>query len=203
MMLVVGFGLVGYVFVIFYLFIYGFFKVGMFFGVGLVMYGMNDCVEMRCFGGLSGVMKIIWIIFGLGWLVILGVLLFVGFWSKDKIIEVVFIGEGWCLWVFGFVVFVGVGIIVFYMLWLFFMIFYGKWCWEDDVYLYELFLLMMVLMMVLVVGLVFFGLIFGFINLIINWLVFVVGEYVEGELVFVVFVLMVVMLLFVICCRMM
>jgi NADH-quinone oxidoreductase subunit L len=40
-------------------------------------------------------MKITWITFGLGWLAILGVPPFSGFWSKDKIIEAAFVGEGW------------------------------------------------------------------------------------------------------------
>ena len=46
-------------------------------------------------------MKITWVTFGLGWLAILGVPPFAGFWSKDKIIEAAFVGEGWRPWVFG------------------------------------------------------------------------------------------------------
>ena len=101
MMLAAGLGPVGYAFAIFHLLTHGFFKAGMFLGAGSVMHGMNDQVDMRRFGGLSGAMKITWVTFGLGWLAILGVPPFSGFWSKDKIIEAAFIGEGWRPWVFG------------------------------------------------------------------------------------------------------
>ena len=101
MMLAAGLGPVGYAFAIFHLLTHGFFKAGMFLGAGSVMHGMNDQVNMRGFGRLSGVLKITWVTFGLGWLAILGVFPFSGFWSKDKIIEAAFIGEGWRPWVFG------------------------------------------------------------------------------------------------------
>ena len=101
MMLAAGLGPVGYAFAIFHLLTHGFFKAGMFLGAGSVMHGMNDQVDMRRFGGLSPVMKITWVTFGLGWLAIIGVPPFSGFWSKDKIIESAFVGEGWQPWVFG------------------------------------------------------------------------------------------------------
>src|SRR6478735_1103964 len=101
MMLAAGLGPVGYAFAIFHLLTHGFFKAGMFLGAGSVMHGMNDQVDMRRFGGLSTVMKITWVTFGLGWLAIIGVPPFAGFWSKDKIIEAAFVGEGWRPWVFG------------------------------------------------------------------------------------------------------
>ena len=110
MMLAAGLGPVGYVFAIFHLLTHGFFKAGMFLGAGSVMHGMNDEVNMRRFGGLSAVMKITWVTFGVGWLAILGVPPFAGFWSKDKIIEAAFIGEGWRPWVFGMAALLGAGI---------------------------------------------------------------------------------------------
>ena len=54
MMLAAGLGPVGYAFAIFHLLTHGFFKAGMFLGAGSVMHGMNDQVDMRRFGGLSG-----------------------------------------------------------------------------------------------------------------------------------------------------
>ena len=72
MMLAAGLGPVGYAFAIFHLLTHGFFKAGMFLGAGSVMHGMNDQVDMRRFGGLSPVMKVTWITFGLGWLAIIG-----------------------------------------------------------------------------------------------------------------------------------
>ena len=109
MMLAAGLGPVGAAFAIFHLITHGFFKAGMFLGAGSVMHGMNDQVDMRRFGGLSGAMKITWATFGLGWLAILGVPPFSGFWSKDKVIEAAFIGEGWRPWVFGFAALIGAG----------------------------------------------------------------------------------------------
>ena len=104
MMLAAGLGPIGYAFAIFHLVTHGFFKAGMFLGAGSVMHGMSDQVDMRRFGGLGRYMKVTWITFGLGWLAILGVPPFSGFWSKDKIIESAFAtneATGWQPWVFG------------------------------------------------------------------------------------------------------
>jgi NADH-quinone oxidoreductase subunit L len=137
MMLAAGLGPVGYVFAIFHLLTHGFFKAGMFLGAGSVMHGMNDSVDMRGFGKLSTVMKITWATFGLGWLAILGVPPFAGFWSKDKIIEAAFIGEGWRPWVFGLVTMLGAGITAFYMSRLFFMTFHGEKRWPKKTHPHE------------------------------------------------------------------
>ena len=137
MMLAAGLGPVGYAFAIFHLLTHGFFKAGLFLGAGSVMHGMNDQVNMRGFGRLSGVLKITWVTFGLGWLAILGVFPFSGFWSKDKIIESAFIGEGWRPWVFGGTALIGAGVTAFYMSRLFFMTFHGKKRWSEDVHPHE------------------------------------------------------------------
>jgi len=172
MMLAAGLGPVGYVFAIFHLLTHGFFKAGMFLGAGSVMHGMNDEVNMRRFGGLSAVMKITWVTFGLGWLAILGVPPFAGFWSKDKIIEAAFIGEGWRPWVFGMAALLGAGITAFYMSRLFFMTFHGKRRWTDDVHPHESPLTMTVPMMVLAVGSAVLGVVLGFgqTSLLQSWL---------------------------------
>ena len=152
MMLAAGLGPVGYAFAIFHLITHGFFKAGMFLGAGSVMHGMNDQVDMRRFGGLSTAMKITWVTFGLGWLAILGVPPFSGFWSKDKIIEAAFVGDGVRPWVFGLIALFGAGITAFYMSRLFFMTFHGKKRWTDDVHPHESPLVMTVPMMILAVG---------------------------------------------------
>src|SRR4051794_30846470 len=110
MMLAAGLGPVGYVFAIFHLLTHGFFKAGMFLGAGSVMHGMNDRTDMRRYGILSTVMKITWVTFGIGWLAIMGVPPFSGYWSKDKIIEAAFVGDGWQPWVFGTTALLGAGI---------------------------------------------------------------------------------------------
>ncbi|MBD8079517.1 NADH-quinone oxidoreductase subunit L [Cellulosimicrobium arenosum] len=134
MILAAGLGPIGYAFAIFHLVTHGFFKAGMFLGAGSVMHGMDDQVDMRRFGGLTRFMKVTAITFGLGWLAILGIPPFSGFYSKDKIIEAAFVpvdGEPWRAWVFGGVALIGAGITAFYMSRLFFMTFLGRRRWND------------------------------------------------------------------------
>ena len=176
MMLAAGLGPVGYAFAIFHLLTHGFFKAGMFLGAGSVMHGMNDQVDMRRFGGLSGAMKITWVTFGLGWLAILGVPPFSGFWSKDKIIEAAFIGEGWRPWVFGGAALIGAGITAFYMSRLFFMTFHGKKRWTEDVHPHESPRTMTIPMMVLAVGSALLGLVLSIGGTFTHWLEPVVGR---------------------------
>lgn len=195
MMLAAGLGPIGYAFAIFHLLTHGFFKAGMFLGAGSVMHGMNDQVDMRRFGGLSGVMKITWITFGIGWLAILGVPPFAGFWSKDKIIEAAFVGEGWRPWVFGLAALIGAGITAFYMSRLFFMTFHGKRRWTDDVHPHESPSTMTVPMMVLAVGSALLGLVLGPTGAITSWLEPVSGAAAEHEPVLAVPVLMALTLL--------
>ncbi len=129
MMLAAGLGPIGYAFAIFHLVTHGFFKAGLFLGAGSVMHAMDDSVDMRGFGGLSRALPVTAITMGLGWLAILGIPPFSGFWSKDRIIEAAFVGEGWRPWVFGLVALLGAGITAFYMSRLFFMTFAGRRRW--------------------------------------------------------------------------
>jgi NADH-quinone oxidoreductase subunit L len=153
MMLAAGLGPVGYVFAILHLLTHGFFKAGMFLGAGSVMHGMDDAVDMRRYGNLSGAMKITWATFGLGWLAILGVPPFSGFWSKDAIIETAFAtGSGWRPWVFGGAALLGAGVTAFYMSRLFFLTFHGRKRWPEQAHPHESPRLMTVPMMILAVG---------------------------------------------------
>ncbi|MEP6649103.1 MAG: NADH-quinone oxidoreductase subunit L [Lapillicoccus sp.] len=170
MMLAAGLGPVGYAFAIFHLLTHGFFKAGMFLGAGSVMHAMNDQVDMRRFGALWAVIRITAITFGLGYLAIIGFPFLSGFWSKDKIIESAFIGEGWRPWVFGGAALIGAGITAFYMSRLYFMTFLGKKRWTDDVHPHESPLTMTIPMMVLALGSAFLGLVLGPTNIISSWL---------------------------------
>ncbi len=183
MMLAAGLGPIGYAFAIFHLFTHGFFKAGMFLGAGSVMHGMNDQVDMRRFGGLSRYMKITWLTFGAGWLAILGIPPFSGFWSKDKIIESAFVGEGWQPWVFGTVALLGAGITAFYMSRLFFMTFHGKQRWTSeaegtgpDQHPHESPILMTLPMIVLAVGSVALGGVLAIGDGFVTWLEPVTGH---------------------------
>ena len=195
MILAAGLGPIGYAFAIFHLVTHGFFKAGMFLGAGSVMHGMDDLVDMRRFGGLRQYMKVTWITFMLGWLAILGVPPFSGFWSKDKIIEAAFVGDGWRPWVFGSVVLIGAGITAFYMSRLFFMTFHGEKRWNDGhsaspdaaisrapvQHPHESPRLMTVPMIVLAVGSVGLGGLLGIGGTFTSWLEPVTGHVEHGE----------------------
>ena len=181
MMLAAGLGPIGYAYAIFHLLTHGFFKAGMFLGAGSVMHGMRDEVNMRRFGGLSAFMKVTWITFGLGWLAILGVPPFSGFWSKDAIIETAFVGEGIRPWLLGGAALVGAGITAFYMSRLFFMTFHGKRRWnEQEDHPHESPATMTVPMIVLAAGSALLGLVlawpFAETKPIVAWLEPVVGH---------------------------
>jgi NADH-quinone oxidoreductase subunit L len=133
MMLAAGLGPAGYAFAIFHLITHGFFKANMFLGAGSVMHGMNDDVEMRHYGGLRTFMPITFATFGLGYLAIIGVPPFAGFWSKDKIIEAAF-GEN--LWV-GLGALLGAGVTAFYMTRLMILTFFSEKRWREEVHPHE------------------------------------------------------------------
>jgi len=178
MMLAAGLGPVGYAFAIAHLLTHGFFKAGMFLGAGSVMHAMNDQVDMRRFGALWFSIRITAVTFAVGWLAIIGFPGLSGFFTKDKIIEAAFIGEGWRPWVFGLAALIGAGITAFYMSRLYFMTFLGKKRWTDDVHPHESPLTMTVPMMVLSLGSGFLGLLLIPTGLITGWLdpVFGIGE---------------------------
>jgi NADH-quinone oxidoreductase subunit L len=183
MTLAAGLGPVGYAFAIFHLLTHGFFKAGMFLGAGSVMHGMNDQVDMRRFGGLRSFMMITWLTFGAGWLAILGVPPFAGYWSKDKIIEAAFDGSGWRPWVFGLAALLGAGITAFYMSRLFFMTFHGKKRWTErpKQHPHESPALMTVPMIILAIGSAGLGALLGATHAINHWLAPVVGEAPESN----------------------
>jgi NADH-quinone oxidoreductase subunit L len=180
MMLAAGLGPVGYAFAIFHLITHGFFKAGLFLGAGSVMHAMDDTVNMRRFGGLARLLPVTAITMGLGWLAILGVPPFSGFWSKDKIIEAAFVGEGWRPWVFGLAALLGAGITAYYMSRLFFMTFAGRRRWSsegpDAVHPHEAPSLMTWPMIVLAVGSVALGGLLAWGDTFVTWLEPVTGH---------------------------
>jgi NADH-quinone oxidoreductase subunit L len=133
MMLAAGLGPAGYVFAIFHLITHGFFKANMFLGAGSVMHGMGDDVNMRHYGGLARHMKITTVTFAFGYLAIIGIPPFSGFWSKDKIIEVAFADN----FVVGCAALLGAGVTAFYMTRLMMMTFFGERRWGKDAHPHE------------------------------------------------------------------
>jgi NADH-quinone oxidoreductase subunit L len=133
MMLAAGLGPAGYAFAIFHLLTHGFFKANMFLGAGSVMHGMNDDVDMRHYGAVRTAMPVTFVTFALGYLAIIGVPPFAGFWSKDKIIETALAQSWWA----GLGALIGAGVTAFYMTRLFAMTFLGKERWLDGVHPHE------------------------------------------------------------------
>ena len=171
MILAAGLGPVGYVFAIFHLLTHGMFKAGLFLGAGSVMHGMGDDVNMRHYGALRRVMLITWATFGLGFLAIIGIPPFAGFWSKDEIIHAAFAEHP----VAGVAALLGAGVTAFYMTRMMAMTFYGKARWEPDVHPHESPAVMTAPMIVLAFGSALGGLLLLFVGNIEEWLAPVVG----------------------------
>ncbi|EGD55526.1 NADH-quinone oxidoreductase subunit L [Gordonia neofelifaecis] len=132
MVLAAGLGPAGYAFAIMHLLTHGFFKAGLFLGSGSVMHAMNDETDMRRYGGLRAVMPITFVTFGLGYLAIIGVPPFAGFYSKDRIIEAAFGDGGLRGWLLGIVTVLGAGITAFYMTRVMIMTFFGDRRWQPE-----------------------------------------------------------------------
>ncbi|MFD6199731.1 NADH-quinone oxidoreductase subunit L [Mycobacteriaceae bacterium NPDC060252] len=181
MVLAAGLGPAGYAVAIMHLLTHGFFKAGLFLGAGSVMHGMNEETDMRRYGGLRSVMPITFITFGLGYLAIIGVPPFAGFYSKDKIIEVAFGHGGAGGFLLGTVALLGAGITAFYMTRVMLLTFFGPRRWRQDAHPHESPSVMTWPMMVLAVGSVGAGFLLSFGGALQNWLEPVVGTH-HGEL---------------------
>ena len=134
MILATGLGPIGYAFAIMHLLTHGFFKASMFLGAGSVMHGMKDEVDMRKYGGIGKFMPLTFITFGLGYLAIIGVPPFAGFYSKDKIIETAFNAGGIKGIALGVATLLGAAITAFYMTRVIILTFFGneRWGHKDE-----------------------------------------------------------------------
>ena len=137
MMLAAGLGPAGYAFAIAHLLAHGFFKAGLFLGAGSVKHEMDDEVDMRRFGGLARVMPITFVTFGFGYLAIIGIPPFSGFFTKDPIIEAAFDKGGTSGALLGTAALIGAGITAFYMTRVMFMTFAGERRWDEKVHPHE------------------------------------------------------------------
>jgi NADH-quinone oxidoreductase subunit L len=180
MILGAGLGPAGYAFAIMHLLTHGFFKAGMFLGAGSVMHGMNDQVDMRRYGALRKFMPITFATFGLGYLAIIGVPPFAGFYSKDAIIETAFNAGGVKGILLGSTALLGAAITAFYMTRVMVLTFTSKERWEDDQHPHESPLLMWIPMAILAIGSVTTGFLFTRGHALVHWLTPVVGERAEG-----------------------
>ena len=182
MILGAGLGPAGYAFAIMHLLTHGFFKAGMFLGAGSVMHGMNDEVNMRKFGNLRKFMPITFITFGLGYLAIIGVPPFAGFYSKDMIIETAFNAGGIKGIILGSTALLGAAITAFYMSRVVILTFTTKERWDDGAHPHESPVLMWLPMAILAIGSVSTGYLFSRGDALKNWLAPLFtehGEYTE------------------------
>ena len=177
MVLASGLGPVGYVYAIMHLLTHGFFKASMFLGAGSVMHGMNDEVNMRKFGNLRKFMPITFITFGLGYLAIIGVPPFAGFYSKDGIIETAFNTGGFKGYLLGGITLLGAAITAFYMTRLMVLTFTSKARWDDDAHPHESPALMWIPIAILSIGSVASGFLFKSGDALSNWLTPVFGDH--------------------------
>jgi len=180
MVLGAGLGPAGYAFAIMHLLTHGFFKASMFLGAGSVMHGMNDEVNMRKFGNLRKFMPITFVTFGLGYLAIIGVPPFAGFYSKDAIIETAFNAGGVKGIILGSVALLGAAVTAFYMSRVMILTFTSKARWDDGAHPHESPWLMWVPIAILSIGSVTAGFLFTRGHALVNWLEPVVGGH-EGE----------------------
>src|ERR1700756_1388150 len=132
MTLAAGLGPAGYVFAIAHLLAHGFFKAGLFLGAGSVLHGMDDEVNMRRFGALRKFLPITFVTFGLGYLAIIGIPPFSGFWTKDGIIDAAWEKGGTSGWILAACAIVGAGITAFYMSRVMLMTYFGPKRWEEE-----------------------------------------------------------------------
>ena len=130
MVLAAGLGPAGYAVAILHLLTHGFFKAGLFLGAGSVMHATNDETDMRRFGGLRTLLPITFVTFGLGYLAIIGVPPFAGFFSKDAIIEAAFGAGGLKGILLGGAALLGAAITAFYMTRVMLLTFFGKPRWK-------------------------------------------------------------------------
>jgi NADH-quinone oxidoreductase subunit L len=175
MMLAAGLGPAGYAFAIAHLLAHGFFKAGLFLGAGSVKHAMDDEVDMRRFGGLASVMPVTTVTFGFGYLAIIGIPPFSGFFTKDPIIEAAFDKGGTSGAILGTAALVGAAITAFYMTRIMFMTFAGKRRWDEKVHPHEAPPVMTSPMIVLAIGSLAAGGLLILNNRLVNFLAPVVG----------------------------
>ncbi|MBO9667046.1 MAG: NADH-quinone oxidoreductase subunit L, partial [Bdellovibrio sp.] len=134
----------------FHLMTHAFFKALMFLGSGSVIHAMHEEQDIRKMGGLKKYLPITHMTFLLGWLAIIGMPPFAGFFSKDEILAYAFhspMGSPW-LWAAGAL---GATLTAFYMTRLMALTFWGKSRVPSDIHPHESPALMTIPLIVLAV----------------------------------------------------
>jgi NADH-quinone oxidoreductase subunit L len=120
----------------FHLMTHAFFKALMFLGSGSVIHAMHEEQDIRKMGGLKKYMPITYLTFLMGWLAIIGIPPFAGFFSKDEILWQAFSSPhgSKALWAIGAVT---AAMTAFYMTRLMALTFWGKGRFGHDVHPHE------------------------------------------------------------------
>ncbi len=176
MVLAVGLGSTGYSLGIGHLLSHGFFKAGLFLGAGSVMHAMGDRLDIRRYGGLRKAMPITFATFFLGYLAIIGIPPFSGFFTKDPIIDAAYHSGGSGAIVYGLVAQVTAGVTAFYMTRVVVTTFFGPTRWHEDDHPHDPPASMTVPMILLAVGSVGLGAFLMLNNRLITFLDPVLGE---------------------------
>jgi NADH-quinone oxidoreductase subunit L len=180
MVLAAGLGPAGYAFAIMHLLTHGFFKAGLFLGSGAVIHAMHEEQDMRRYGGLRAALPVTFVTFGLGYLAIIGVPPFAGYFSKDAIIEAALGAGDFRGYLLGGAALLGAGITAFYMTRVMLMTFFGEKRWAPGSHPHEAPALMIWPMILLAVGSVFSGGLFAIGGMLPHWLEPVVGAHEES-----------------------
>ncbi|MDD2869895.1 NADH-quinone oxidoreductase subunit L [Neomegalonema sp.] len=125
-------GLGAYPVAMFHLFTHAFFKALLFLGAGAVIHAMHHEQDIRKMGGLWRYIPLTFVMMVVGTLAITGLPLLSGFYSKDAIIEVAFVGKGWVAQYAFFVSLLVAAMTSFYSWRLIFKVFFGPRVWKHD-----------------------------------------------------------------------
>lgn len=156
---------------LFHLMTHAFFKALMFLGSGSVIHAMHEEQDIRKMGGLKKYMPITHMTFLFGWIAIIGMPPFAGFFSKDEILWMSFHSPfgNVALWAMGAV---GATLTAFYMTRLMALTFWGKSRIAKDIHPHESPLLMTIPLIIL-----------GILSIIGGWIGIphVIGEVLPGH----------------------
>jgi len=125
---------------------------------------------MRKYGGIGKFMPITFVTFGLGYLAIIGIPPFAGFYSKDKIIEIAFNAGGLKGILLGGATLLGAAITAFYMSRVVIMTFFGNERWGHKDEPHESPALMLIPISILSIGSIASGFLFARGDSLVNWL---------------------------------
>lgn len=155
----------------FHLMTHAFFKALMFLGSGSVIHAMHEEQDVRKMGGLAKYMPVTYLTFLFGWLAIIGIPPFAGFFSKDEILWQAFSSPhgSKALWFIGAVT---AACTAYYMTRLMALTFWGKSRFGHDVHPHESPLTMTIPLMVL-----------GLLSIVGGWvgIPHVIGEILPGH----------------------